>query len=155
MLVYQRVMNGYEWGLVDLTITMGPSRCDAAICCDAVHRDMVVPFPLQTPQPKCCLFHVIPVWTKIWSFQMLFFGGLDGFHMISHESKKPISGLRCQTKLGLLLAPLPQADDAAFANELDFSYEVGVFPTSQAISQQDTSPNWGVHREPTKKNRKE
>ena len=50
---------------------------------------------------------------------MLFFlGGLDGFHMNQRNPSEALS------KTGLLLARLSQADDAAFANELDFSYEV-------------------------------
>jgi hypothetical protein len=58
-------------------------------------------------------------------------GGLDGFHM---NQRNPSEALKHR---GLLLARLPQADDAAFANELDFSYEV----RRETISQQDTSPN--------------
>lgn len=54
--------------------------------------------------------------------------------MISHESKKPFRGV--VKHRGLLLAPLPQADDAAFANELDFSYEVRIRPSANKIHPQ-------------------
>lgn len=72
-------MNGYEWGLVDLTMTW-------AFCCDAeqVHRDMVVPFPLTANSTAKRL--VIPVWTKMILPNAFPFGW---FGWISHESKKP------------------------------------------------------------------
>lgn len=109
-----RVMNGYEWGIVDLTMTW-------AFCCDAeqVHRDMVVSFPLTANSTAKVL--VIPVWTKMILPNAVFLGGVwmdfNGFHM---NQRNPSEALKHRG----LLARLPQADDAAFANELDFSYEV-------------------------------